>query len=355
VAGPSSGWLELAPGPLERALIDARETLRRDDVVSRIWAGDHTLWRPDPREISNRMGWLAAPEVSRALVPRVENAAAVAADRGITRWVLLGMGGSSLAPALFASTLAAEEDRLDGARLSVLDTTVPSAIEAVVAVIDWHRTGAIVASKSGGTIETAALFNLLWARATAALGAGAAGHFLAITDPDTALAHLSGRLGVEAILADPSVGGRYSALTAFGLVPAGLLGLSLSALLDAGATAARACRSDGPLNPGLLLGALLGTAALSGRDKLTLVSDRALAAMPAWIEQLVAESTGKDGRGILPVVDEPRRDPRHYLGDRWFAYLRAAGGGEHDAWLMDVRQAGFPVAVLNVDVTTALG
>ncbi|HEV3475103.1 MAG TPA: glucose-6-phosphate isomerase [Actinomycetota bacterium] len=296
-----------------QAAVDAR--LRRlgdDDVVGRIWARDHTVWRDDPREISDRLGWLTAPHTSRRLIPDLRAFADQAAADGLTHAVLLGMGGSSLAPEVFRRTFGKREDMLD---LVVLDSTHPDAIRAVERDVPLDRTLFVVSSKSGTTIETRshlAYFHEL---------VGAGDRFVAVTDPGTPLEATANELGFRGVFnAPPDVGGRYSALTVFGLLPAALIGADLDELLQSAAGGAAACGGANPpgVNPGAALGAIVGEAAVRGRDKLTLVLPAAIGALGTWIEQLVAESTGKDGTGILPVDGEPAGPPDAFGDDRLF-------------------------------------
>ena len=295
------------------AAVDARlRRLADEDVIGRIWARDHTVWREDPREISDRLGWLVAPHVSRRLIPELTEFAEDLAAEGFTHAVLLGMGGSSLAPEVFRRTLGLREGMLD---LVALDSTHPDAVARVERDVPLDRTLFVVSSKSGTTIETRshlAHFHEL-------VGDGA--RFVAITDPGTPLEDEARKLGFRRVFTAPTdVGGRYSALTVFGLVPAALIGADLDALLTSAAEGAAACGASNPpgANPGAALGAIIGQAAAGGRDKLTGFLSGPLAALGAWIEQLVAESTGKEGAGILPVDAEPAGPPAVYGDDRLF-------------------------------------
>jgi glucose-6-phosphate isomerase len=284
-----------------------------ESVVARIWARDHTVWRDDPTEIADRLGWLTAPHASRALVSELRALADGAAADGLTHAVLLGMGGSSLAPEVLRASLGVVPGGLD---LRVLDSTHPAAIAAVQDEVPLDRTLFVVSSKSGTTIETRSHMAYFLHRT------GDAGHFVAVTDPGTPLETDAEMAGFRAVVrASPDVGGRYSALTAFGLLPAALIGADVEALLRSGADGAAACGGSVGIhaNPGAVAGAILGEAAGRGRDKATLAIAEPVAALGAWIEQLVAESTGKDGTGIIPVTDEPV-EPRS-ADDRLFLAL----------------------------------
>ena len=320
----------------------------------RLWAKDATLWpAAPPSDPASRLGWLALPTTMRAQVPQfTELARAVRAD-GLRAVVVLGMGGSSLAPALFGSTFAGNPD---GLPLHVLDSTHPAAVAALARSIDPGRTLFVVSSKSGTTLEPNAFLRFFWERVAAA-GGPAGSRFVAITDPGTPLETLARAKGFRAVvLAPPDVGGRYSALTPFGLLPAALAGLPIGRLLDSAEDAAHACGADRPPaeSPGFLLGAVLGELARAGRDKVTFVTTDPFAAFPDWAEQLIAESTGKAGKGIVPVAREPSADARAYGGDRLFVTLESAGRPAPPS-VEALRGAGHPVVRWRLDDRFALG
>jgi transaldolase/glucose-6-phosphate isomerase len=277
-----------------------------DEVrAARLWRKDPTVWFDPPRdEIGNRLGWLDLPRSSESIVPLVETLAADARSDGITDLVLCGMGGSSLAPEVFAATIPHGSG---SPRLTVVDTTHPDAIAAVTERTSPVTTWYLVSSKSGGTLETLSLFRHFWAQASAALDQPGR-HFVAVTDPGSSLERLAEERGFRAVvLADPNVGGRYSALSAFGLVPAGIVGADIRRLLNVAHDAADACGPSVALmdNPGFVLGATLGAQAAIGRDIVQFSSSEPVATLPIWIEQLIAESTGKEGRGIVPIAAGP--------------------------------------------------
>ena len=325
--------------------------LETQSAPARLHDGDPTLWSADPddqREITSRLGWLKSPETSRTLMPDLSAFAEQVAADGFTHVLLLGMGGSSLAPEvmslMFPPLLSVNSQQGAGLSLSILDSTDPAQIAAAENQLPVDKTLFILSSKSGGTAEVSALFDHFWAK-TGANGS----QWVAITDRGTSLERLAAEMGFRrAFLADPDVGGRYSALTAFGLVPATLIGIDVAHLLERAAWMAAQCGKDAPAgrNPGLALGALLGQAALEGRDKLTIVTDELFGPFGAWAEQLIAESSGKHGKGIVPVVDELLDEPEAYGSDRLFIYLRSSG--EQDAPLAALRAAGHPVVVLPV-------
>ena len=326
-------------GPLEAPVAGAVESLAAGDVTGRLWNGDHTLWADDPSEISDRLGWLTVAEAMTARIEDLEALAASAAADGIAHVVLLGMGGSSLAPEVFATSFERASGRPE---LIVLDTTDPAEIAAVEAAVDLARTLFVVASKSGTTLETLSHLAYFWER----VPDGA--HFVCVTDPGTSLEATARERGFRAVFANPpEIGGRYSALSYFGLVPAALLGVDLVALLESAVAMQHACRSCVPAadNPGAWLGAALGAAAGAGRDKCTLVLPEGVAAFGGWVEQLIAESSGKRGTGILPVTGEPLGPPEVYGDDRLFVALRGPDGGGHEG-LAALAHAGHPVVEL---------
>jgi transaldolase/glucose-6-phosphate isomerase len=293
--------------PLDSTSVVAREAeLWRDgQVMERLWLKDPTVWAdPLTPEIADRLGWLDAPADSRSLIPQIEALRDKAIESGITDIVLLGMGGSSLAPEVFASTLPLDESC---PKLTVLDSTHPTSVRNVTSATHPSTTWYIVASKSGGTVETMSLFRHFWAQVADRI-AHPGSHFLAVTDPGTSLESLATDRGFRAtVIADPNVGGRYSALTAFGLVPTGLVGGDISLLLDRAEAAALSCRPEAPLeaNPAFGIGAVLANRAGGGADKAQFVSASPVATIGIWIEQLIAESTGKHGVGIVPIDGGP--------------------------------------------------
>ena len=330
-------------GAYQAAVDQALAQMAAADVLKRIEQRDYTVWRDDPAEIRNRLGWLDAPAGMGTTVPRLQALRQTLLAEGYSDVLLLGMGGSSLAPEVFYNIFGGDPA---GLRLAVLDSTDPGAVLAQAARLNPATTLFIVATKSGGTVETFSFFKYFYNWTVDALGAEVAGaHFVAITDPGSKLQAVAGQLQFrDTFLADPNVGGRYSALTFFGLLPAALVGVDVAQLLDR----AQAVRKD----DGATLGAILGALAKAGRDKVTFVTSPALANFGDWVEQLIAESTGKDGTGILPVVGEALGDPAVYGADRLFVYLRLAGAdaaqGAHDAALAALAAAGHPVVTIRL-------
>lgn len=330
----------------------ALAALHAQDVVARIWARDHTVWRDDPTEIANRLGWLDSPNAMQQELGSIDALVAAVRAAGYTHALLLGMGGSSLAPEVFARTFGVQPGYL---HLDVLDSTDAGAVLAYAQRLDFGKTLFIVSTKSGGTVETLSFFKYFYNRVVDALGPDdAGGHFIAITDPGSSLQKLAEKHDFRAtFLNDPDIGGRYSALSFFGLVPAGLVGMDLARLLARAQIAARdGERADGDA---ARLGAILGALAKAGRDKLTLVLSPALSSFGDWVEQLVAESTGKAGTGILPVVGEPPGPPAVYSDDRLFVHLRLAGDTTHDAALTALQAAGHPVVRFDLSDLYDLG
>ena len=330
-------------GPLEEAVAATRERLGRERVAARIRERDHTLWAPGPAGIADRLGWIDSPlEMAGRLRP-IDDLLSGALGDGLTNALLLGMGGSSLAAEVYGRLLPLAGGRL---RLSVLDSTDPAAIADVTAAIDPARTLYLPATKSGGTVETLSLLKHCYNLTLEAVGSGRAGrHFAAITDPGSGLQKLAESLRFRQLfLNDPEIGGRYSSLSFFGLVPARLAGADPGSLLAGGQAARSEIVDDGI---GLRLGAVLSAGVAAGRDKLTLIPSPSLEPLGAWIEQLIAESTGKEGAGILPIDGEPLGEAGSYAGDRLFVSLKLRR--EEDAPKTEALEgAGFPVVRLEL-------
>ena len=329
-----------------------------EDWVGRIWRGDAHLWRDEPEhvaEISNRLGWLRLPEHAVSEVARLTDLGEQVRAQ-FDRIVLLGMGGSSLAPWCFGEVFGHAPGYPE---LRVLDSTVPADVLAATGDTPLERCGFIVSSKSGTTIETLAAFEYFWAKMSAAAHVEDAGaHFMIITDPDTPLAELGEERKVRAVLTNrPDLGGRYSALSLFGLAPAALLGLPIRPLLDMAAEMAAACGPEvAPTdNPGAELGALLGVCHEQGRDKVTLLTGEGLGSFGDWAEKLLAESTGKEGKGLVPVAGEPLLEVDHYGADRVFVELHLAGDGSLAALTAALAEAGHPVVRIELPAPVALG
>jgi glucose-6-phosphate isomerase len=301
-------------------------TLTADRTASRLWAGDTSLFADAPASdpvhdtIRHRLGWLKAPSAARGWAADAEAFARETAADGLTQVLLLGMGGSSLC----AEVLRDVRHQSGPVQFIVLDTTDERAVLDATDALVPAQALFLVASKSGSTIEVTSLEAHFWSIMQASLGARAGRHFAAITDPGTPLVAHGESRGYRRVFVNPAdIGGRYSALSLFGLVPAALLGWDLQAFVNSAETMAERCRGDHHDNPGLALGAFMAAQALAGRDKLTLVLGDQWRPLGAWIEQLVAESTGKQGRGVLPIVDEPVGAPAAYGADRQFVVMDA--------------------------------
>jgi len=343
---------------VHQARVEARlGTWTSANFCRRMWSKDPTLWalKPVP-ELVDRMGWLGLPETMHEQLAELQRFAGQVQMEGIRHLVLLGMGGSSLAPEVFQRTFG---NAPGYPTLVILDSTHPAAVRAIEAKVDLRRTLFLVSSKSGTTLEPLSFFRYFWQRASQVVAVPGQ-HFVAITDRATPLERLAREREFRRVfLAPPDVGGRYSALTVFGLVPAALIGMSIHRLVDQAWTMAESCAFcvAERENPGVVLGAALGELALAGRDKLTVFASPSLAAFPDWLEQLVAESTGKDGKGILPVADEPVGLPSSYGVDRVFAYLQLKGD---DASAIDERisaleRASHPLVRLRLAEKADLG
>jgi transaldolase/glucose-6-phosphate isomerase len=348
-------------GPYQATVDAALDEMIEERIMERIWAHDHTVWKPKPIEITNRLGWLHTAEMMLDNVPYLEALAEDVCAASYTHALLLGMGGSSLAPEVMRKTFGVRNGYLD---LAVLDSTDPAVVLAQANRLDLSRTLFIVATKSGGTVETLSFFKFFYNRVADELGLEAAGeHFIAITDPGSKLVDLAREYDFGAtFLNDTNIGGRYSALSYFGLVPAALIGLDLKKLLDRAMTMACNCEScNCPANGdnnGARLGAIMDELAKAGRDKLTLIASPGLISFGDWVEQLIAESTGKEGCGILPVTGEPVGPPEVYGDDRLFVYLRLDGSATtsgddasykiRDAAVRALEEAGQPVIRLRL-------
>jgi len=350
----NSKHLTFALGKYHRRVAAVYTGLSHEKVIERIWRGDHTLWKPDPQEISNRLGWLRCPETMPAELPRLKAMVKQIQKEKYRYALLLGMGGSSLAPEVFRKTFGVKRGHLD---LMVLDSTHPQCVQAFADQLQpvLHKTLFLVSTKSGGTVETLSFYRFFEQQVKLAVGAERVGeHFIAITDPNSSLARLAEQNRFRTVLLnDANIGGRYSALSFFGLLPAALLGIDLTRLLQRARQMAEACRQ--PENPALCLGTALGELAQAGRDKLTLLVSPAIASFGDWAEQLIAESTGKEKKGILPVVGKPPASPDGYGQDRLFVYLRLDGNTSYDQAVDALQSAGHPVITIDLKDPYDLG
>ncbi|MBN1224095.1 MAG: hypothetical protein JXB23_12680 [Candidatus Aminicenantes bacterium] len=324
--------------------------------LKRLWEKDPTLWFPTPvPEITDRLGWLTLPKtMSDNLDGVLRLAEGVKAD-GLAQVVLLGMGGSSLTPEVFARSFGS---RAGYPRLVILDSTHPEAVRSLEAGIDLRETLFIVSSKSGTTLETLSLFKYFWKRASDQVSTPGR-HFIAISDPGSPLTELAGKRGFRFVVpAPPDVGGRYSALSVFGLVPAALIGLDVHKLMESASLEAAECApgvSEMKV-AGLSLGAALGELA-GDRNKVTLLTPPELSSFSDWLEQLIAESTGKEGKGIFPVVSEPYALPGSYGKDRLFVgiFLRNARNDKLENQFSKIEACGLPTIRIDLEDLYTLG
>lgn len=325
--------------------------LEAESIIARIWNHDYTIWKPEPTEISDRLGWLHIAEVMKQNTCYIKAVTDVARADGYTHALLLGMGGSSLAPEVLRRTFGVKDGYLD---LAVLDSTDPGAVRAHAEKLDLSHTLFVVSTKSGSTVETFSFFKFFYNQVAEEVHIKHAGeHFIAITDPGSDLAELAKRYGFrETFLNDPTIGGRYSALSYFGIVPAMLVGVDVDSLLDRAADMMKSSKSS---NNDARLGVIMGALATAGCDKLTLITSPPISAFGAWVEQLIAESTGKEGKGILPVDGEELGPPQVYGQDRVFVYLRMDGDETYDSAVQALRDKDHPVVQIDLQDLYDLG
>ena len=331
--------------------------LAQNEIATRIWRKDYTVWKSDPTEISDRLGWLNVTELMHEQVTMLQSFAQEVVASGIRHVVLLGMGGSSLGAEVLRQVFGSAGNFPE---LIVLDSILPASIQAVTNVIDPRRTLFLVSSKSGTTTEPMILFRYFRDLVERAIGKKIGQNFAAITDVGTPLADLGYREKFRKVFLNPGdIGGRYSVLSYFGLVPAALIGIDIKTLLERADRMREGCASCVPVheNPALWLGACMGTGSLDGRDKLTLVTSPSIASFGLWVEQLIAESTGKEGKGIIPVAGEPLLPPAYYGSDRLFIYLRLKDDDNSAAnnAIRAIRASGQPVVVLDMQDKLDLG
>jgi len=318
--------------------------MRRENVIARIWAKDYTVWKPSPDEITNRLGWLDAPAETLEKINYIRATLELFTSGSINDVVLLGMGGSSLAAEVFNKTFGSEAGH---PQLHIMDTTDPVSISQLTQRLDLEKTLFLVCSKSGSTLEITSLFHYFYNLTLEKMGSSASRHFIIITDKGSSLKKLSKILSLQHVfLSDSSIGGRYSALSLPGIVPAAIIGVDVEILLlnaIAAAQREKAGNFSGELAAtGAVLGATLATLAQKGRNKITFIMSPQWAPLGSWLEQLIAESTGKEGKGILPVLDEPLAAPRVYGNDRVFVFFQNAAV-DNSPEIVGLAEAGHPV------------
>src|SRR5215831_8947916 len=343
------------PDDLLRAVEAALDDWDHNRKVARLWARDTSLWTNQGED--KWLGWLHIADEQQKTIKRFTNFAAEVKDSGFTHVLLLGMGGSSLCPDVLSKSFG----KLDGfPALHILDSTDPAQIRAIEKKIDLAHTLFFVSSKSGTTLEPNIFKQYFYDRAREAVGKDEAGNrFIAITDPGSKLREEAEAQHFRKIfLGVPSIGGRYSALSDFGLAPAAAMGIDIGSFLDRVIRMVRACGDAvARNNPGVILGAILGTAHNQGRDKVTIIASPAINDLGAWLEQLLAESTGKNGKGLIPVDREALGPPEVYGDDRLFIYLRleSAPDAAEDAAIADLRSAGQPIVMISIADAYDLG
>jgi transaldolase / glucose-6-phosphate isomerase len=344
------------PGPLAGAFASSLEDWNKNNKVARLWQKDASLWTGTDE--SNWLGWLTIVEEQLARIDTFKQIAEDVKKARFKHALLLGMGGSSLCPEVLRMTFG----KIKGyPKLHVLDSTDPAQIKAIEAKVDLNSTICIVSSKSGSTLEPNIYKQYFFERVKAKVGEKEAGNrFIAITDPGSKMQQVAeGEKFRKIFMGVPSIGGRYSAISNFGMVPAAIMGLDIAKFLKNTEEMMQACgaSSAADSNPGVILGAILGVAANHGRDKLTIIASPGIFDLGAWLEQLIAESTGKNGKGIIPVDRERLAKPTVYSNDRVFAYLRLASkpSKAQDAGVAALEKAGHPVVRITLPNIYNLG
>ncbi len=347
--------MNVSLGKYQTVVEKALNHISRERIIARIWQKDHTVWRNDPDEISNRLGWLDCIEVTKKSFEVINLFVEEIRKEGFTNALLMGMGGSSLTPEVFRFTFGVQKGYLD---LHVLDSTHPEAILEYDKKLDPNKTLYIVSTKSGGTVETMSFMKYFFTSASDKLGREEASkRFIAITDPGSGLEETARKLNFRKIfLNDPDIGGRFSALSLFGIVPAALVGINLKNLFNEASKLIVECKKpEFSNNSGAKLGGIIGSLAKEGVDKLTFIISPQIKYLGGWLEQLIAESSGKDGKGILPVDLEPTIPVSEYGSDRVFVYLKIAGDDFFDNKVSEIKNAGFPLVEIEMENVYQLG
>lgn len=340
---------------LDEQITQKLAVIEHERIIERIWEKDFIVWGNDPNEISNRLGWLDCFEVTKKSFQEINAFVEEVRGEGFTDALLMGMGGSSLAPEVFRLTFGVKKGYLD---LHVLDSTHPEAVLEIENKLDPEKTLYIVSTKSGGTIETMSFMKYFFTSVSKKLGdIKASRHFIAITDPGSGLEDIAKTLNFRKIfLNDPDIGGRFSALSLFGIVPAALIGIDIEKLFESAQSMVNECNNaEVSKNSGAKLGGIIGNLAKEGIDKLTFIISPKLKFLGGWLEQLIAESTGKDGKGILPVDLEPTILVSGYGSDRVFVYLKISGDNVFDGNVSEIKKAGFPTLEIEMENVYQLG
>ncbi|MBU0474602.1 MAG: glucose-6-phosphate isomerase [Bacteroidetes bacterium] len=323
-----------------------------EKIMQRIWKKDFTVWRENPTEISNRLGWLDCSDVANTKFNEINEFVEQVKSEGFTHALLLGMGGSSLAPEVFKKVFGVKTGYLD---LSILDSTHPDQVQAMIDKYSKQKTLFIVSTKSGGTVETISFMKRFYNSTLNIVGNEIVGQrFIAITDPGSGLEQMAKDLKFRKIfINDPNIGGRYSALSLFGLVPAALLGVNLSEFISLVDVAIAESIIEN--NVIAKIGVAIGTLAKQGVDKVTFILSDNLKPFGAWAEQLIAESTGKEGKGILPIEGEENLLPENYSFDRLFVNIHLKDDSKNANFISNLTDAGFSVLELELDSIYELG
>ena len=343
-------------GSYQSAVTNAVDKMRRSNIAARIWANDFHVWKSSPQEISNRLAWLHAPLETSANVKSIRASLEPFTNGSIEDVVLLGMGGSSLSAEVFNNIFGSAPGF---PRLQILDTTDPQIIHDVAEKLNLAKTLFIVSSKSGSTLEIVSLFHYFYNLTAEKTGVSANEHFMFITDEGSPMLEQAWRLQLPYVFSNnPNIGGRYSALSLVGMIPAALIGVEIDKILQNALVVANQEKADffsgkGD-STGCFLGAALGTLAQYGRDKLTLILPPSWGSFGDWLEQLIAESTGKEGKGILPVLNEPQMDVSSYGEDRVFVIFNH-NEDDWSSWITRLASAGHPVLKVRINGFYDLG
>ena len=343
-------------GAYNNAVISALRSIYQNDIITRIWAKDYTVWKHTPDEIVNRLGWLEAPAETLSQLQDIRATLEPLIKDGIKDVVLLGMGGSSLAAEVFSEIFGSSPGY---PLLHVLDTTDPAKIAKTSQTLELKKTIFLVSSKSGSTLEVTSLFQFFFNLVSKKLGDAAGSRFILITDQGSPMVKTAQELSLRHIFLNNSeIGGRYSALSLPSIVPATIIGVNVERLLQNAVSATQREKTQnisGNLDDtGAALGAALGTLAQMGRDKLTLIMPQQFASFGSWLEQLIAESTGKEGKGILPITGEKLSEPGAYGNDRVFVIF-SNGADDHSPKIKSLAAAGHPVIIIESNDIYELG
>jgi glucose-6-phosphate isomerase/transaldolase/glucose-6-phosphate isomerase len=343
-------------GEYQDSIISALDSMHRDNIIARIWAKDYTVWKSSPDEIVNRLDWLDAPSETLEKINYIHATLEPFTKGRISDVVLLGMGGSSLAAEVFSKIFGSAKGY---PKLHIADTTDPVTISQLTHSLNLEKTLFLVSSKSGKTLEIISLFHYFYNLTLEKMGSSASHHFIFITDKGSSLEELSKKLSIHHVfLSDSNIGGRYSALSLSGIVPAEIIGVDVEILLLTAIAAAKREKegnfADELAATGAVLGATLGILAQKGRNKITFIMSTQWAPLGDWLEQLIAESTGKEGKGILPVLNEPLADPCVYGNDRLFVFFQNAAV-DNSPKIAGLAAAGHPVITINPNDSYDLG